>query len=397
MIGDWELRPLGEVSTGPLTVNPKDRPDEEFRYVDVSAVSNRSFAITDTDTVLGRDAPGRARRQIRTGDVLFATIRPALQRIALVPEELDSEVCSTGFCVLRPSPEMVLPKFVFYWLLTPEFTNNISALQRGASYPAVADREVRSQVIPVPPLAEQDRIVGILDDGLARIRRTAERTQASHDAASRLTDSLLHELLNTESAHSNLVPLGRAASIARGGSPRPIKEYLTSDREGINWIKIGDATASGKYIYRTAQKIKPEGVGRSRLVHSGDLLLSNSMSFGRPYIMRTSGCIHDGWLVLSDYSETFDQDYLYYVLGSDYVYRQFDSLAAGSTVRNLNIDLAGRVVIPAPPIESQRQIASKLEEVEARVSALMGLSKTKEDALERLGASLLHQAFSGRL
>ncbi|MCY2926404.1 MAG: restriction endonuclease subunit S, partial [Planctomycetota bacterium] len=111
-------------------------------------------------------------------------------------------------------------------------------------------------------------------------------------------------------------PLDRCASVAheRGGSPRPIQNFITSDPKGINWIKIGDATASGKYIYKTQEKIKPEGVSRSRMVYEGDFILSNSMSFGRPYIMKTAGCIHDGWLVL--HRPKVNPDYLYYVLGS---------------------------------------------------------------------------------
>ena len=134
--------------------------------------------------------------------------------------------------------------------------------------------------------------------------------------------------------------LDELCAIARGGSPRPIKQFLTDAPDAINWIKISDATASTKYIYKTKEKIKPEGIKRSRLVHDGDFLLSNSMSFGRPYIMRTTGCIHDGWLVLSDKSGLYDQDYLYHFLGSDTAYRQFDARASGSTVRNLNIDIA---------------------------------------------------------
>lgn len=118
--------------------------------------------------------------------------------------------------------------------------------------------------------------------------------------------------------------LDQLCKIARGGSPRPIKQFLTDDHDGINWIKISDATASSKYIYKTRQKIKPEGIRRSRMVYEGDFLLSNSMSFGRPYIMRTSGCIHDGWLVLADISEMVDQDYLYHFLGSAEAYQQFD-------------------------------------------------------------------------
>ena len=156
--------------------------------------------------------------------------------------------------------------------------------------------------------------------------------------------------------------LGETCQIARGGSPRPIQEFITDDPNGVNWVKISDATASGKFIYETKEKIKPSGVSRSRLVKPGDFLLSNSMSFGRPYIMQTTGCIHDGWLVLSGYEQCFDQSFLYHLLGSPVVFEQFDRLAAGSTVRNLNIDLASRVSLPVPPLSEQHRIVAILDE-----------------------------------
>jgi len=130
--------------------------------------------------------------------------------------------------------------------------------------------------------------------------------------------------------------LGDILTIERGGSPRPIEKYLTNSPHGINWIKISDATASTKYIYETKEKITKEGLHKTRLVNEGDFILSNSMSFGRPYIMKTTGCIHDGWLVLKQNgSKVFDTEFLYYLLSSPYVFKQFDYLAAGSTVRNL--------------------------------------------------------------
>ena len=103
------------------------------------------------------------------------------------------------------------------------------------------------------------------------------------------------------------VRLGSICVIARGGSPRPIKQYLTDSPTGINWIKIGDSDKGRKYINQTKEKIIPEGVSKSRLVHKGDFLLTNSMSFGRPYILNVDGCIHDGWLVLSGYSQCLDR------------------------------------------------------------------------------------------
>jgi len=172
--------------------------------------------------------------------------------------------------------------------------------------------------------------------------------------------------------------LDELCNIARGGSPRPIKEFLTDAPDGVNWIKISDATASSKYIYETKQKIKPEGIRRSRMVHSGDFLLSNSMSFGRPYIMRTSGCIHDGWLVLGNISEELDQDYLYHFLGSPEAYQQFNDRAAGSTVRNLNIDLVRSVQVPVPPIDAQKRIVAILDE------AFEGIDKAVANAEKNL-------------
>jgi type I restriction enzyme, S subunit len=170
--------------------------------------------------------------------------------------------------------------------------------------------------------------------------------------------------------------LGEICEIERGGSPRPIQNFITTDPNGINWIKIGDATASEKYIYKTEEKIRPEGVKRSRMVYKGDFILSNSMSFGRPYIMKTTGCIHDGWLVL--HQPKVDPDYLYYVLSSNLVFNQFDQLAAGSTVRNLNIGLAKSVEIPYPPLPEQQRIVGILDE------AFEGIATAKANAEKNL-------------
>ena len=109
--------------------------------------------------------------------------------------------------------------------------------------------------------------------------------------------------------------IGDICTVERGGSPRPIDSFITDSDDGINWIKIGDADDT-MYITKTAQKIKPEGIKKSRYVRPGDFLLSNSMSFGKPYILKISGCIHDGWLVLRDEECLFDKRFLYFYLSS---------------------------------------------------------------------------------
>ena len=161
------------------------------------------------------------------------------------------------------------------------------------------------------------------------------------------------------------VKLGSIFDIARGGSPRPIDDYITDAADGLNWISIKDASNSEKYIETTRLKIKPEGLSKTRLVKPGDFLLTNSMSFGRPYIMRTTGCIHDGWLVLSGDPEKVDSDYFYHLLGSDLLKRRFSALAAGAVVKNLNIDLVKGVEVPLPPLPEQKRIAAILDKADA--------------------------------
>jgi type I restriction enzyme S subunit len=162
-----------------------------------------------------------------------------------------------------------------------------------------------------------------------------------------------------------LVPMEDIFAIARGGSPRPIDSFLTDDPDGVNWVMISDATESGKYINSTKKRIREEGVKRSRVVQPGDFLLTNSMSFGRPYIMNTSGCIHDGWLVLSPRNQNVSPDFFYHLLGSDFVYAEFVRRAAGATVKNLNIELVKGVQVPLPPMPEQRRIAEVLDRAEA--------------------------------
>lgn len=188
--------------------------------------------------------------------------------------------------------------------------------------------------------------------------------------------------------------LGDLLNIERGGSPRPIEKYITSSQDGINWIKISDATASNKYIYATKEKITKEGLHKTRVVNEGDFILSNSMSFGRPYIMKTTGCIHDGWLVLKQKDKKiFDTEFLYYLLSSPIVYQQFNSKAAGSTVRNLNIALVSSVDVPVPSIPEQKRIVSILEKAFAAVDKAKANSEKNLQNVKELFESYLQKLF----
>jgi len=190
---------------------------------------------------------------------------------------------------------------------------------------------------------------------------------------------------------------GDLCAVYRGGSPRPIQNYITDSPDGVNWIKIGDIGVGAKYIDSTAEKIIAAGVSRSRQVKVGDFLLSNSMSFGRPYILRTEGCIHDGWLVIQAYQRAFDTEFLYYYLSSESVVAQYTRYAAGSSVLNLNKQLVSNICVAAPPTAEQRAIAAALSDVDALLTKLDQLIAKKRDLKHAAMQQLLtgHRRLSG--
>lgn len=182
---------------------------------------------------------------------------------------------------------------------------------------------------------------------------------------------------------------GETVQIERGGSPRPIDDFITTAPDGLNWVKIGDAPEQGNYITKTAEKIKPSGLSKTREVHPNDLILSNSMSFGKPYIMAINGCIHDGWLLIRDNQERFDLKFLCHLLGTAQMLSQYKSMAAGSTVNNLNKELVGNTTITFPTKQEQQKIGKSFE----LLDNLITLHQRKYDKLVAVKKSLLEKMF----
>jgi type I restriction enzyme S subunit len=287
-------------------------------------------------------------RKFSSGQVLFGK-RRSYQKKVSVP--YFDGVCSGDILVFEANNKKMLNEFLPLVVQSADFMSHAIATSAGSLSPRTKWSDLAKYQFCLPSLKDQEKIIEIVSS----IDKTIEAYQDLPLRSQR--ESMLHELLTAGGDDWNETTLGQTLELTRGGSPRPIQDFITSSDDGVNWIKIGDASSSSKYIYHTAQKIRPEGVSRSRAVKSGDFILSNSMSFGRPYIMRTDGCIHDGWLLLSNVEKYFNEDFLYNLLLSDLVQKQFDSLAAGSGVRNLNIEVVKEVTVLLPPIKQQEEIA----------------------------------------
>ncbi len=320
------------------------------------------------------------------GSVLFSSRAP----IGHVAINTTPMATNQGFKSFVPDPKRVEAKYLYHWLRWNR--PNLERLGNGATFKEVSTATVSRVEIPLPSLPNQRRIAAILDkaDDLRAKRRAA---LARLDM---LTQAIFVEMFGDPAANPRGWPrrrLGEVFAIARGGSPRPIDDFFTDDPDGVNWILIGDATAGSKYISSTRKRIRPEGARRSRIVVSGDFLLSNSMSYGRPYIMRTTGCIHDGWLVLSPRDTAFDADYFYALLRSDAAYTEFSRRAPGATVKNLNIELVRDVALPVGPAELQCKFSERIRALESRQARMRDCLA----ALDNLFASLQQRAFYGEL
>lgn len=267
--------------------------------------------------------------------------------------------------VFRPKKNNYNPKYLYYNLQFKYFLNHIEENKSGTTFFGLSQGAVGKYKIPLPPIAEQEAIAAALSDADAWIESLEQLIAKKRS----IKQGAMQELLSPKEDWE-VKKLGEVIDVYRGGSPRPIQNYITEKLDGINWIKIGDTSSTGKYIISANEKIISEGEKNSRRVYPGDFLLSNSMSFGRPYILKIDGCIHDGWLVLQNYQKSFETEFLYYLLTSRYIIDQYKSKAAGSSVLNLNKELVNTVELLIPSLAEQSRIATILSDMDAELEAL---------------------------
>lgn len=389
----WPVVALGEVFE--IARGGSPRPIDDFitddpsgiNWILISDASEGSKYITGTKKRIRPEGAQRS-RGVKPGDFLLTNSmsfgKPYIMRA--------SGCIHDGWLVLSPRRGDVDADFFYHLLGSKAVYSEFERRAAGATVKNLNIELVSGVKIPFPTLHEQRRIAEILDkaDALRANRRAA---LAQLDT---LTQSIFLDMFGDPATNPKGWPrmsLGEVFEIARGGSPRPIDSFITEDPDGINWITIGDASAGTKYITATRRRIRRDGASRSREVKSGDFLLTNSMSFGRPYIMGTSGCIHDGWLVLSPIREDVDSDFLYCLLGSKAVFTEFERRAPGATVKNLNIELVRGVKIPLPPFLGQRDFALRV----GSIDRLGGAHRAALEKLDSLFASLQHRAFRGEL
>ncbi|MDY5651850.1 MAG: restriction endonuclease subunit S [Paludibacteraceae bacterium] len=418
----WEWCRIGEISSSyiGLTYSPSDVSDGGMLVLRSSNIKEGKLNLCDQVRVK-KDVPEKL--LVNNNDILICARNGSKKLVgkSAIIKGINEPMTFGAFMAICKTPYY---KYVYQFLQSDLFFSQLREVSGTTTINQLTQNNFNSFIIPLPPLAEQRRIVAKIEELMPLVEKygkaQTELDTLNQDLPRRLRQSVLQQAIqgklveqdpNDEPASVLLesalavkqrlikekkikpdkldtpisddeflfqipngwswVRLNNVHIIARGGSPRPIKEYLTDTSDGINWIKIGDTEKGGKYINSTREKIKPSGVSKSRMIHKGDFLLTNSMSFGRPYISNVDGCIHDGWLVISPaFGVVFDPDYLYYLLSSPFAYDQFCGKVAGAVVQNLNSDKVATSVFPLPPLAEQRRIVAKIEELFAEIDKL---------------------------
>lgn len=392
---DWEQRKLGDIvgktygGGTPATSNDNFWNGEIPWIQSSNLVENQLFEV-DVKKYISREGVKHSATQIVPENSVAVVTHVGVGKLVFMPY-----VYTTSQDFISLGKLKCEPRFLCY-ALRKKIQEDIYIVQ-GSAIKGITKADLMNKVFLLPKINEQIRIANVLQN----FDRLITLHQRKLEKLKIIKKSMLE---NCFPKNGEKVPkirfsgftgdweqrkLGDLVVIERGGSPRPIDDYITGETDGLNWVKIGDAPEQGRYITHTAEKIKPSGLSKTRQVEPGDLILSNSMSFGKPYIMAISGCIHDGWLLIRNNQNIFNLKFLCQMLGSNQMIAQYKSLAAGSTVNNLNKDLVANAEVTFPKKDEQKKIGDFLEAID-KANAL---HQRKLEKLQKIKKSMLEKMF----
>lgn len=345
--------------------------DAKFYYVTVKEIASNKVIFSENTDRINSDAWNviQNRSHLSKGDILFSGIG-TIGKVAYVNEDPKNWNCSESVYVIKPFNGLS-GKYLYYVLQTNKIIKQYEANSAGSIMKGVRKANLEQLRIPLPHIKVQEEIVKILDSFTNLIDALNEELSLRQKQFEYYREKLLTFDDKIEFDTIKLVHIYDICNVSRGASPRPIKNYLTQSEEGVPWIKIGDVTPFDKYIKKTNERITKEGAKKSRFLHKGDLILSNSLSFGRPYILEIDGCIHDGWISLSGFENYVLRDFLYEVLNTKSVQNYWTMKANnGGAMSNLNSDIVKSTIIKIPSIKVQEDIVKILDSFTNLISSL---------------------------
>jgi type I restriction enzyme S subunit len=363
-----------------------------FTYVDVAAVDNTTKAIVGERSVIGAEAPSRARKLIQAGDILVSTVRPNLNAVALVPDKLDGQVASTGFCVLRAT-DKVLPEYIFFFVRSRAFVDGLSALVAGAMYPAVSDSQVLNQELPLPSIAEQRRIVDILSraEGIVRLRREAQKKAAEIIPAMFLD---MFGDLATNPKGLDMAPLGNISEVVSGVTKG--RKFNGKNTVMVPYLRVANVQAGFLDLTELKEiEVLPSDV-QALTLRYGDVLLTEGGDFdklGRGALWEhdVPNCIHQNHVfrVRMDNHKAIPEFFVSYLQSNKAREYFLRSAKRTTNLASINMTQLRSLPVPLPPLELQVAFLDRFQSMRS-VSSQQSTATAKAEATF---AALLGQTF----
>ena len=380
----WEQRKLGDIADivggGTPSTGNQSYWDGDIDWYAPAEIADQIYANSSQKKITGLGYENSSAKMLPPGTVLF-TSRAGIGKTAI----LTRKGCTNqGFQSIVPHRGELDSYFIFS--RTEELKRYGELVGAGSTFAEVSGKQMAVMELMMPPTMREQQTIGGFFQQLDHLITLHQRKYALLFSP---FQSFISMMFTTSTFSWEQRKFSELVQIERGGSPRPIDDFITDAPNGLNWVKIGDAPTQGNYITKTAEKIRPEGLSKTREVHPGDLILSNSMSFGKPYIMGIDGCIHDGWLLIRNTYGVFDLTFLCHLLGTPQMLSQYRSLAAGSTVNNLNKELVENTVVTIPSITEQRVLGDYLEQLDN----LITLHQRELEKLQNIKKSMLEKMF----
>ncbi|MDE2822027.1 MAG: restriction endonuclease subunit S [Chloroflexota bacterium] len=390
----WGVAAIAKVCEPTEQRDPRQNPAGEFHYVDIAGIDRTLKAIVEHQTLMGIDAPSRARKVIRKDDVLVSTVRPNLNAVAVVPACLDGEIASTGFCVLRPNRDCVEPRYLFYWTITSTFVDALTSRVRGANYPAVSDHDVKEVTIPLPPPAEQRRIVEILDQA-NHLRKLRDEADAK---SNRILPALLVRALGSPANWRSgpcCRPLGDFVDPVSGATPSKATERFWSGE--VPWVSPKDMKTD--FLSDSQDHVSQAAVDETNLnvIEQGStLIVVRGMILARDVpvaINRNPVTINQDMKALVPKTKEITGAYIWATLHLARRKLQMLVRTAGHGTRKLDTPDLMQFPIPSPDPDRLKQVASLVEHHRLAVEQRL----KSERMLDHVFALTLNKAFDGSL
>lgn len=389
----WRKIRLGDAcKTNANSYSPKEEWDF-VNYLDTGNITNNRIDSIQFIDVRSEKLPSRARRKVKKDSIIYSMVRPNQRHFGIIKSQPEHFLVSTGFAVIDVDANVLDADFLYYLLTQAALVEALHAIaeQSTSAYPSIKPSDIEDLEIEIPDLATQKKIADVLG---SMDRRITQNTVINNNLEQQATALFESWFVNHEpwdgiqpSGWTN-APLGSFVEIKRGGSPRPIQDYLSDS--GLRWLKISDVTSlSSPFVFEVKEHIKEEGLRKTVFLHAGELVLSNSATPGIPKILDVDTCIHDGWLYFP--KSELSKYYLY--LFFKHIRKELVSLGNGSVFTNLKTD-----ILKAFPVTKADK--TTLKEFDALVAPLFDamLNAVRENfKLAALRDFLLPKLMSGEL